>query len=407
MTFKKNILGYETMHAVFISIAICACAPFDMRNPGSSYSSTIKASDRTDASLEKASYKGPLEFRIYHGDLISDLKKKFGNDSKVLTLVNGAQDSIDDVNQLEPAAMNSNVVWPTPPRAIYNSDTGVEFAFSVHLGYEGSVLDIVNVAAVNTMTLTQRVVKQLFLIKHTAHGTEQMLTTAAMNSPDGEKISVIKPDVSDGGTYVGLCVHTLNFETSNKFLSSLKIAGNGFTSTTLSIDKISLAEWSSYFNIDDNDTLTSLENLCKESFTEKVRRSLADDMKKAIIAKYELSFDPNGNTAEATAVNSILYGPETKRLKLKGHHWNFRKGKIVKSGDTVTLGGSFMRSIRGLRDDQVNYSCSVKDPLNFETSVSFIDRSLQKNYKNAARDLVKMFCHDAYVECIDYVDGEY
>ncbi|MBF0440850.1 MAG: hypothetical protein HQK54_03000 [Oligoflexales bacterium] len=407
MTKAGHTSNKLTITVLMIWATLYGCVPSDKKDSAWPPVSALKASNAVYGGAEEVSYKGPLEFTIYHGDIISDLKKKYGGSSGGLSLVNGGQDSVGDVNMVEPAPMNEDVKWPKAPRVIFNSDVGAEFAFSVHLGYEGNLLDIVKVAGVDTLTLTQRVIKQLFLIKHIEDGKGRMFVKTIEKDEDGKEREVVKPDISDKEAYVGICVHTLNFETSNKFLSSLKIAGNGFTSTSLSSDRISMSAWSGYFNIDSKDSLVSLENLCKGSFSQKVKDNLADDLKRAIIAQYGISFDVNGSLTETTAVNSTLYGPGIDRLKLRGHHWNFRKGKIRKSGNSVSLEGSFIRSIKGLRDDEVKYSCSVNDTLNFEPEVSFVDRSFQYDYKNAAKEVVRMFCHDAYVEFIDLADGEY
>ena len=56
--------------------------------------------------------------------------------------------------------------------------------------------------------------------------------------------------------------------------------------------------------------------------------------------------------------NAVLRGPEVKRLKVRGHHWNFKKAKrekINKKQGTAVIIGVISHNVKWVDDDQIKY----------------------------------------------------
>ncbi len=58
------------------------------------------------------------------------------------------------------------------------------------------------------------------------------------------------------------------------------------------------------------------------------------------------------------AMNAVMSGPQKKRLKVRGHHWNFKKAKrngINRQQGTGTIEGTISHNVRFVDDEQVKY----------------------------------------------------
>lgn len=55
------------------------------------------------------------------------------------------------------------------------------------------------------------------------------------------------------------------------------------------------------------------------------------------------------------AIDSALHGPERKKLKILGHHFNVKPAEITRSGSRVTADGQISHHLRLRPDDQVYY----------------------------------------------------
>jgi len=64
--------------------------------------------------------------------------------------------------------------------------------------------------------------------------------------------------------------------------------------------------------------------------------------------------DALGNSFQA-AVNAALHGPEIKKVKVFGHHFNVKPAEITRTGTKVTAAGQISHHLRWRRDDQVYY----------------------------------------------------
>ncbi|MBF0443510.1 MAG: hypothetical protein HQK54_16505, partial [Oligoflexales bacterium] len=350
-----------------------------------------------------------VKFKVYFGDFEKDLKNlimseggKVDSTSAVagasLNLISNGQDPISDINQMAPVPVSPDLKWPMPPRSIMNNDAGIEHAFTSQVGFEGSFESVIKVAAVDSLTITSRVVKQLFLIKNTPNNTDPMTERKEVPLPGGGARMEVRPYVKDGYDYVGLCTYTLVSETTNRLLGSITMSGNGFTAMKDFTDRVKLTLYTSYFKVTEKDTVRGLIDRCSASYSEDVKKELRRNLGRLLEGTFNYNASaPKSN--ESVFVNSSLFGPKVERIYLKGKHWNSLKAAITtKAGNIVTVDGKFEHSIRAQNDDIVNYHCEMDGINPIKSSVNFRQRSAIYNYKAAARDIVNMVCHDAYVD---------
>ncbi len=60
---------------------------------------------------------------------------------------------------------------------------------------------------------------------------------------------------------------------------------------------------------------------------------------------------------------AVIHGPQKKRLKLRGHHWNIKKAKAVrlnKKAGTGVITGTISHNVKFVDDDQIKYEITFK-----------------------------------------------
>ncbi len=94
------------------------------------------------------------------------------------------------------------------------------------------------------------------------------------------------------------------------------------------------------------------------------------------------------------AITAAIDGPQEKRLKLYGHHWNVKKAEVTIDQNTVTIKGQISRNTRFWADDQVYYTIVVKDNKVSTTDID-INKDWMSRYSGQVGVFLSAFVFDA------------
>ncbi|MBF0442642.1 MAG: hypothetical protein HQK54_12115 [Oligoflexales bacterium] len=313
--------------------------------------------------------------------------------------------SVPSRPDLAPAQMPGHASKTYQKTAEFSND------FTIHLGYEGKVLEVVRMEASYNLTLSAGTEKSLLLIKSAPTGTERMVEAVKKdeNTSNGENGSegsnngyTYRPYLADGLPYIGMCLYTTKSSITQRMIGSVKISGNGFTNRTDFSNSAQVSVMSEVFRITEDDTVPSLLNRCLEVYEAVVAKNAKKDLTDFLLA--ELQFDNNSKSAERMIIDAALFGPRLPRIKYKNMHWNINKASITKENGILKISGRFEHSIRGMSDDLVDYRCEYSNDSQTAFDVKFRQRSTISNYRGVAREIADLICRDASIEFRDIND---
>ena len=96
-------------------------------------------------------------------------------------------------------------------------------------------------------------------------------------------------------------------------------------------------------------------------------------------------------------LDSALYGPKRERLSVKGNHWNMSKIKSYSVDiNTVSVRGQIIRSIKGLSDDKMDFSCTWGMGGKISMSKKIDYNNGNRGWESAAIDIAGMICQQVF-----------
>lgn|SRR5690606_7882458 len=103
------------------------------------------------------------------------------------------------------------------------------------------------------------------------------------------------------------------------------------------------------------------------------------------------------------AASAALHGPERKKLKVDGHHFNVKPAQVTEHAGVLTLIGTLSHHIRFRPDDQVRYHVVKENGTVSEAEVTGIDRGgLSSLVKKLDEDIASTIAKGG-----DLLDGDW
>ncbi|MFW7380696.1 MAG: hypothetical protein ACOH5I_17920 [Oligoflexus sp.] len=301
----------------------------------------------------------------------------------------------DDSNRPTPLDMidpgkTGKIGWPDMPRKVITKSINTSNEGSIHLGVKYSFFDLVDAASEYTITLGSEVTKSLMMLKHAPTLNERMQYL--------DEHGIWRPYVDDGHAYVGLCVYSTKAKTGHRWLNSLKVSGNGFSTQNEFSQAAEVSQFSEFFHITKSDTVNSLKDICLKLFYTKVNTVVQQDLKEFLLA--EAQFTEHSETLLGMAIRQALYGPRVDRVHLFHHHWNIHPVKITSDGNGyVKVEGFLNRNVQAQLDDNIWYTCESQNGVETIFDATHQQRSaIYNNWKADSMELIRHICDDAYIE---------
>ena len=330
----------------------------------------------------------------YGGNLIEDMDKHSDEELSELGIVGDAVKksvmrtfTVDHIINLEPPADNAPG-WPPMPRKSLTKTLTTSNDNTIHFGYEGEFLKVVKWAAQNHWTVGVSTARQLVLIKNTPTQKEMLIKF------DDERETWV-PEIDDGHEYVGLCVYTASAKNSYRFSGGVSIGGNGVVNNSEFSKLTEVSLYSGFFEIEEGDTIPSLNNFCLDVYEGLVKDQVKKDLEMSLLS--EASFAANPNSI-SLAVNAALFGRNIKGALIEGHNWDVEQAQVFPDGDYVRIMGSLKRNTKAHMSDIVSYRCEYQNNEELDKLVQFSQNSLDKSYRDAALKIVDAICHDGNLE---------
>ncbi|MBF0442402.1 MAG: hypothetical protein HQK54_10900, partial [Oligoflexales bacterium] len=349
------------------------------------------------------------EIKIYYykGDIIQKLEQ-YAKSKSPLSLAdtdpapNSSSDSggeggyLDDI--LGRSGQPQDITWPNLPWTYMTDASGLSNTTTASFGIKGDLFEIVEAANETSLSFMYGVGKQLFLVKRSIDKTYENNLIFKTDPVTGERsLNVVK-----GQEFIGMCVYKSTVETTFSTASSLKVAGSGVSGTIVAGDQLAFTRFSSFFNIQEGDTLDSLSNMCFDVFSSMVKAPTNKDLNLAILNRLNsLGTALNGDSIQAI-IKTALFGGSLKRVKSEGHHWNVKGADIKTEGNNVTVTGRLEHSTAGLLNNEINYNCKYEDSVQTRRDFSYKRRNLKKGWEDNGQNIIDKICHDANITFRQY-----
>ena len=282
--------------------------------------------------------------------------------------------------------------WPKFPRRILNITDSVRHETTLSFGSKGSIFDIIEWEATNSIVFGMGTSSQLMLIK-TSYDAASLLTKEI----DGKIYLNYEEDVD----FIAQCIYNSGLDIGNRFLGKVSIHGNGISQQETLARETAITQTTNFIPVKDGDTISGLLSTCSRLYTKKVKRNLSTDLRNTIKSFFQ--FDNNGGLDGLTILtDAALYGP-VKWANAIGFEWyvNPVTWYIPAGSKNLSNSGIFMingelEQIRNLLPNRkVTYQAKFKDG---EMVMKVVSVDTGKAWKKAAHQLIDLIINEAYHE---------